>query len=441
MLPQYTDIQLGSANDLAAHIETLVLEGHLGPGDRLPTIRDMSGLVDLSPNTVAAAYRRLTRRGLIDPQGRRGTFVAATPAPPATEPPVPGDLIDLASGNPDPELLPDLDRHLAGLHPAKGLYGEPAIDPGFEAIARSLLAGDGIAVGTLAVVGGALDGVERALQAHLRIGDAVAVEAPGWPAFSDLVSAMGMRPVPVPIDDLGMVPDELVKMVGSVAAVVLTPRAQNPTGAAFDARRAAALRSVLLRHPEVLVIEDDHAGLISGVDLRSVGAGLARWVMIQSLSKSFGPDLRLACVTGDDITMGRITARQCAGPGWVSHILQRLAASVLEDPDTADLLVRATAEYGLRRETLLGALAGEGIAATGRTGLNVWAQVPDQDAAVAALADAGYAVRGGGKRWHMGTDAAIRISIGRMPIGVATEIAATLGRLTPHQPVTLGRLA
>jgi DNA-binding transcriptional MocR family regulator len=46
--------------------------------------------------------------------------------------------------------------------------------------------------------------------------------------------------------------------------VILTPRAQNPTGAALDERRARDLRKVLDDFPAVLLIEDDHAGPVAG---------------------------------------------------------------------------------------------------------------------------------------------------------------------------------
>ena len=61
---------------LARAIEARIHRGSLGPGARLPTVRALAAELDLAPNTVAKAYRRLEEDGLIQGRGRQGTFVA-----------------------------------------------------------------------------------------------------------------------------------------------------------------------------------------------------------------------------------------------------------------------------------------------------------------------------------------------------------------------------
>jgi DNA-binding transcriptional regulator YhcF (GntR family) len=69
---------------LRAQLAVMVAVGHLAPGTRIPTVREMAAAVDLAPGTIARAYRELERDGLIEGRGRRGTFVVDEP--PESEP-------------------------------------------------------------------------------------------------------------------------------------------------------------------------------------------------------------------------------------------------------------------------------------------------------------------------------------------------------------------
>ncbi len=64
---------------IRAQIALQVASGRLRPGDRLPTIRTLSGDLDVAANTVARAYRELIATGICVAAGRRGTFVAEEP--------------------------------------------------------------------------------------------------------------------------------------------------------------------------------------------------------------------------------------------------------------------------------------------------------------------------------------------------------------------------
>src|SRR5207253_6390290 len=165
---------------------------------------------------------------------------------------------------------------------------------------------------------------------------------------------------------------------GGVAGFTVTPRARHPTGAAVGAARARELRAVVAKHPEVLVVEDDHAGPVAGAPAVSVCHGRERWALVRSVSKSLGPDLRLAILAGDSTTVARVEGRQSVGTGWVSHLLQDLVTMLASDSATDRLLARAADTYATRRDALVRALAAHGIEAHGRSGLNVWVPVVEE---------------------------------------------------------------
>ena len=68
--------RLPESVQLVAALRRRIETGSLAPGERLPPVRALAGELDLSPNTVAKAYRTLEREGLLVQLGRHGTFVA-----------------------------------------------------------------------------------------------------------------------------------------------------------------------------------------------------------------------------------------------------------------------------------------------------------------------------------------------------------------------------
>src|SRR6202035_4429699 len=120
-----------------------------------------------------------------------------------------------------------------------------------------------------------------------------------------------------------------------------------------------------------------------------------RWAVIRSLSKVLGPDLRVAPMAGDSLTISRVEGRQLLGPGWVSHLLQQTAAYLWASPATRKLLARAEVVYAQRRAALIEALARYGIPAYGRSGLGVWVPVAEEAAIAQLLLERGWAVSPG----------------------------------------------
>ena len=409
-------------------MERAILQGRLAPGGLLPPVRTLAEELGLSAATVAAAYRTLRVRGLVAGDGRRGTRVVLRPPLPVRQTPLiaPGTR-DLAEGNPDPAWLPDLRSALRHLPVRAGLYGDADPLPALRRQAARHLEQDGIPATSLAIVGGAMDGIERVLQAHLRPGDRIAVEDPGYTGVLDLVGALGLVPEPVAVDESGALPEALEAALDAGArAAVLTPRAQNPTGAAFDAARARALRPVLDAHPDVLLIEDDHAGPVAGTAAFTLShPRKPRWAVVRSVSKSLGPDLRVAVLAGDATTVGRVEGRQALGAGWVSHLLQATVDALWADGATERRLRDAAQAYATRRRALIEALAGHGVAAEGRSGFNVWVPVREEASTIAAMAAAGWAVRAG-EPYRIQSPPAVRITVSTLAPEEAPRVAAAL---------------
>jgi len=155
-------------------------------------------------------------------------------------------------------------------------------------------------------------------------------------------------------------------------------------------------------------------------------------VVVRSVSKSLGPDLRLAVLCGDPVTVARVEGRQRLGTGWVSHVLQRAVLALWSDRRVTAGFDAAAEAYADRRESLIAALAARRIRAHGRSGMNVWVPVAEEAAAVAALAERGWAVRSG-EPYRTKTPPAIRVTISSLKPGEAERFAADLAeRLRPE---------
>lgn len=427
------------ASDIAASVEAGVGSGALAPGVVLPPMRELAQELGVNPNTVAAAYRTLRERGVIETDGRRGSRVRARPATAPRDTlrmTVPEGVRDLTEGNPDVSLLPSLDGALAAAArryaQAPTLYGQDPVVADLARLARADLEADGVPAGPVAVTSGALDGIERVLAAHLRPGDAVAVEDPGWAALLDLAAALGLKVLPVAVDDEGPVPAAVERALAEGArALVVTARAQNPTGAAVSAPRARELRELLAGRPGVLVIDDDHGHGIVDLPLCPLSGVTRHWALIRSTAKAYGPDLRLAVLTGDAVTLDRVRGRQRLGPGWVSRLLQ-YAVVELWASGAVDRTAVARA-YGLRRDGLITALAERGVRAYGRSGMNVWLPVADETAVVTRLLAAGWAVTAGA-RFRVESGPGVRITVSGLAlseVGALADAVAAAVRPAP----------
>lgn len=406
-------------------VTSLTSSGILAEGQRMPTVRDLARLLRTSPATVSSAYHALARSGILRSRGRAGTFVLRQSRThrydagdllaeaPATAPDRP--IIDLSKGTPDLSLLPDIRPFLGKLGTHKAFvnsYDGPTILPMLEQILRRNWPYEPEA---MTMASGAGDGLAHTMNAFVQPGDFVITEAPEYPLILDMIEAHGAMAFGVPMDGFGMLPDALdraLTMLESqrlavphgghqVSMILLQPRAQNPTGASFSPQRIDALADVLLAHyPNgvgmPLIVEDDHSGDVANAYATSLAQRLPQHVVhIRSFSKSHGPDLRLAALSGPEDAVEAIIAQRRLGSGWVSRFLQEILYEMLADKEAFHTVTNARHIYATRQKTMHALLLRQSLDVHTGDGLNLWIPVRDEPAALRLLAEQGIRVAAG----------------------------------------------
>lgn len=438
--PDLASLEDRSPSGIAGAFSRAIRAGELLPGDRLPTVRDVAAELGVSPATVSAAWQALRRTGAVVSRGRAGTHVQEIPTPwlsPRQRELVgagpDGLRLDLSRGTPDPQLLPSLAPALQRVSQRAGTLTYQD-EPVLPELRKALAASWPYAAEALTVVDGATDGLSRALEQVVQYGDRVVLESPTFPPFFDLVEALGGEIVPVELDDRGIRPDALRKALAArPVAVILQPRAHNPTGVAMDTERVGQLARALGRSPHGVpwVIEDDHSAGISTSPDVTLGALLPdRVVHIRSYSKSHGPDLRIAAMSGPASLIDRIVARRMLGPAWTSRMVQTILLDLLTSSQSLDEVGEARRQYFARQRSIVTELATHGIRVAAPDGINLWLPVRDERAALVHLSASGIRAAGGapflaGDSGVAG-EAFVRVTTGLVSPDDAADVAAAL---------------
>ena len=391
-----------SARGIATAIGRMISSGELVIGAQLPTVRQLSRKLGVSPTTVGEAWRSLAEVGAIETLGRNGSFVRQPTGPggPRRYRQVAADsdhrghfALDLSTGTPDSSLLPDLRTALARVS-SQTLTISYLDHPVLPQLEEALRHRWPFVPEELTVVDGAMDALDRIAQVVVRLGDRVIVEHPTFPPLLDLLENIGADVIGVDVDAEGMNVEALTAALEQKpTALFLQPRAQNPTGVTMSAQRAQHIANAIVAsgHSEsITIIEDDHAGDIAVGELNSIGNHLpTRTVHIRSYSKSHGHDLRLAAVGGAGDVISAAANRRLLGPGWSSRILQAVLLELLDDQATLESLSHARAEYARRRQEVVQILSERNVFSTGTDGINLWVRVSDERSALMTLAAQG----------------------------------------------------
>ncbi|MHC9057435.1 aminotransferase-like domain-containing protein [Pantoea sp. y20] len=422
---QITDASVKGITHAAS---TLIRDGQIAVGMQMPAVRELAERLGVSPATVSAAWAQLKKQKVLAGKGRSGVWVSGNSVMPR---PIRFEKIgnygenvqaSLAMASPDPTLLPDLRRAmLAGIaSPQLNSYQREAISPQLQDAvtprwpypAEAWLATDG-----------GFDAMNLIVQTLLSPGDRVVIEDPTATRLLDILDNMGAEILPLPCDEQGPIPSTLTTLMQkSPAMFIYQPRTHSATGNSVSQRRSAELARVLANSSTVIV-EDDGIGDLSRCPVFSLGFHYPERVLhVHSFSKAYGPDLRLAVLSGTAEMVKRLQAWRNFGVSWTSRILQDAVAWMLNDEETQQRIQQAKATYAQRRQQLLAALAKRGLVLEERDGLSVWIPVESEQYAMITLAARGIAVLPG-ERCSISSRQFIRVSAALLPVAQLDSIA------------------
>jgi DNA-binding transcriptional MocR family regulator len=315
-------------------VRGMIDEGTLQPGQKVPSLRNMSRQLKVSISTVLQAYSRLEDEGVIESRPQSGYFVTSRatvtiPAPRRSRTQrAPrrvklgesvqsifslanrDDIVPLGVANPSVELLPirtltRLTREVASRNPRQSVnYCFP---PGDEALRREIALrcsdmGGAVSPDDVVITTGATEALMTSLSAVAKPGDVVAVESPAYFMLLQIIESLGMLALEIATDPAtGMCLDDLQKAIDQidVKAVISNANFQNPTGSLLPDDSKQRLVA-MLGERGIPLIEDDIYGDLYFTNERprtihSFDTG-GRVLLCSSFSKTVAPGYRIGWV-------------------------------------------------------------------------------------------------------------------------------------------------
>jgi GntR family transcriptional regulator/MocR family aminotransferase len=412
---------------IQAFIRGQIQTGNLLEDSKLPATRALAADLGVSRITVANAYAELEAEGLIYTRPGSGTFVA-----PQLEPPPIGEeatgaqrdwplwqqdllgrtwhpvleeidtltrsverpnLISFTGGMGAEELYPAQEfartmREIFRRDSSEALgYGDPAGYPPLRVTIAHILSSQGIPTNPdeVLVTSGSMQAISLAAYLCLRPGDVVVVESPTYSMAIDLFRSLDVRVLGVPVDDQGMVVEELdlVLQTSRPRLIYTIPTFHNPTSSCMSGSRRRELIALGNRY-NVPILEDDFAG-----DLRYEGRAQpalkaldpgGRVIYVSTFSKMLMPALRVGFLVASGPVYDRLLALKRTIDLATSNLMQRALEAYITVGRYQAHLRRACRVYRKRRNVMLEALGKEMPSevrwSKPQGGLFIWLQLP-----------------------------------------------------------------
>jgi GntR family transcriptional regulator/MocR family aminotransferase len=375
---------------LSRALQGAVEAGRLQTGARLPSTRELAEALDVSRNTVRAAYDDLVASGVIASRHGSGAYALPTePAPRGSRetariPPTSrysertraihdygaprlhhGLRFNLQYGEALADtLLPDTWRRELARAAAYTSLGYPPMQGLPELrleVARWLRERRGIHADPedIVIVSGTQQALSLAARVLLDEGDSAVIEDPGYFGARWALQAHGARLVAVPVDRSGLMTEHLPNTRPGL--IVVTPTHQFPLGVTLAAQRRSELLCYA-RRQDSWIVEDDYDGELSYdgppvAPLRAIPEGSERVIHVGSFSKLIAPSLRLAYLVAPRALRSDFVSAKLLCDLGCSAIEQAALAGFMRSGAFARHLRRVVRALRARREALTAGLA------------------------------------------------------------------------------------
>lgn len=278
---------------LASELEAAIASGTLRPGDRLPSVRQLSQQHGVSLSTALQTYRWLENRGQVQARPKSGYYVALQ------RPPLPEPLLDLRMDRasfvnmdqvlqeflyivddplatprfhalPARDLLPEaklqqLTASINRRHPeyASGYQMSGSASLRQEIARRALSSGAQLRAEEIVVTNGGMEAVYLALRSVASSGDTIVMESPTYFHLLQVNQSLGMKVLEIPghprtglsLEAL----DFATQTPGAVKACILLPNFPNPTGSLMPVAHKRRLVQMMAERG-ITIIESDIYG-------------------------------------------------------------------------------------------------------------------------------------------------------------------------------------
>jgi DNA-binding transcriptional MocR family regulator len=370
-------------------LETDVRSGRVARGERLPPQRVIAEALDVDLTTVTRAFNEARRRGLVEAQAGRGTFISEKlDGSGPTEQTWP--RIDLSMNIPPQPAGMDIrkmvpqgiagilgsPRGQASLHYQESNGAEPDRHAAAGWLAPRI---EGVSADRIVVTAGGQSALFAVCELLLDRGDVVAAGAMTYPGLKAVAMHQGLVLEPLAMDEHGIVPDAFEKACREKApkALYLIPTIDNPTTATLPESRRRALVLLAQKH-HIAIIEDDPYAPLRPERITAM-AELARdatW-HIATLSKCVTPALRVAYVVTPSAGKAmRLAAVLRATILMAPPLMSALATRWVADGTMAEIAKAISIENSMRQKLASSILGNVGVSAD-PNGHHLWVRLPE----------------------------------------------------------------